>query len=173
MLHLSNDMIWSNTLPAGQTVTRLTIIIGINNLCQTLLSLLLPQFSSLKDLTLKSVSADRRPRFVNVSRALTTLGLRKSVSTIENLDCFVQSLAVFPTTTVSMEQEGRLGSCNLSEVADLPNFPATRLNGEQNCDGENGQMMFSEDESSQDGDAVGSDDPIYIWQHRLLAAGYR
>ena len=58
IMHLAN-MIRSNTLPAGQTVTRLAITIGINNECnkfQTLLSLLLPQLSSLKDLTLKSVS---------------------------------------------------------------------------------------------------------------------
>lgn len=61
VLRLSN-MIRSNTLPANRTVTRLTILLGVNNLCnqfQTLLSLALPQFSSLKHLTLKSVSDDR------------------------------------------------------------------------------------------------------------------
>ncbi|KAF6232112.1 hypothetical protein HO173_009706 [Letharia columbiana] len=61
VLHLSN-MIRSNTLPAGQTITALTIAVDINNVCnkfQTLLSLLLPQLSSLKHLTLESVSDHR------------------------------------------------------------------------------------------------------------------
>ena len=61
ILRLSN-MIRSRTLPTGQIVTGLTIIIGVNNSCnkfQTLLSLLLPQLSSLKALTLKSISEDR------------------------------------------------------------------------------------------------------------------
>ena len=58
ILRLSN-MIRSNTLRTGDIVTRITIITGINfngNKFQTSLSLLLPQLSSLKDLTLKSVS---------------------------------------------------------------------------------------------------------------------
>lgn len=50
---------------------------------------------------------------------------------------------------------------DLSEVADLPNVPAAYPNGEQDYDGENGHTMISEDESSQDEDAVGSDDPDY------------
>ena len=61
LLRLS-DMIRSNALPAGQTVTRLSIVVGINregNQFQTILSSLLPQLHSLKHLTLKSVSETR------------------------------------------------------------------------------------------------------------------
>ena len=57
-----SDMIRTNTLQTSHIMTRLTIIIGINNVCnkfQTLLSLLLPQLSSLKHLALESVSDDR------------------------------------------------------------------------------------------------------------------
>lgn len=50
---------------------------------------------------------------------------------------------------------------DLSEALDIPNAPATAPNSEQNDDGENGQMRASDDESSQDEDAVGSDDPDY------------
>lgn len=61
ILRLSN-MIRLNTVPKAQMITRLTIIIGVNhdwNRFQTLLSLLLPELSSLRNLTLKSVSEDR------------------------------------------------------------------------------------------------------------------
>lgn len=50
---------------------------------------------------------------------------------------------------------------DLSEAIDVPNVPPTVPNSEQNEDGENGQMRASDDESSQDEDAVGSDDPDY------------
>lgn len=57
ILRLSN-MIGSKTLPAGRVVTSLTIVLGVGKECnnfQTLLSLLLPQLSALKDLDLKGV----------------------------------------------------------------------------------------------------------------------
>ncbi len=57
ILRLSN-MIWSNTLPAGRIVTSLTIVLDVSKDCnkfQTLLSLLLPQLSALKDLDLEGV----------------------------------------------------------------------------------------------------------------------
>ena len=50
---------------------------------------------------------------------------------------------------------------DLSEVTDPPNAPAACSNAEQNDDGENSQIRASEDESSQDEDALGSDDPDY------------
>ena len=50
---------------------------------------------------------------------------------------------------------------DLSEAIDVPNVPPTVPNSEQNEDGENSQMRASDDESSQDEDAVGSDDPDY------------
>lgn len=50
---------------------------------------------------------------------------------------------------------------DLSEATDIPNPPTTILNNEQNDDRENEQMRVSEDESSQDEDALGSDDPDY------------
>lgn len=50
---------------------------------------------------------------------------------------------------------------DLSEATDIPNAPPSLPNSEQNDDGENGQMGASDDESSQDEDAVGSDDPDY------------
>lgn len=56
------NMIRSNTLPSGQIVTSLNITVPDNHECnvlQTSLALLLPQLSSLKHLTLKSVPEDR------------------------------------------------------------------------------------------------------------------
>ena len=50
---------------------------------------------------------------------------------------------------------------DLSEALDTPNAPSTFPNSEQNEDGKNGQMRASDDESLQDEDAVGSDDPDY------------
>lgn len=50
---------------------------------------------------------------------------------------------------------------DLSEATDIPNPPTAFPNSEQNDDGENGHMRASEDEPSQDEDAVGSDDPDY------------
>lgn len=89
MLRLSS-MIQSKSLPAGQTITRLTIIVGINaleNRFQTVLSLLLPQLSSLKELTLKSMSEDRlawqREYF---SLAPLAVDLSTSSRTLQRLD---------------------------------------------------------------------------------------
>ena len=50
---------------------------------------------------------------------------------------------------------------DLSEALDTPNAPGTFPNNEQNDGVKNGQMMASDDESLQDEDAVGSDDPDY------------
>ncbi len=50
---------------------------------------------------------------------------------------------------------------DLSEALDTPNAPGTFPNSEQNDVGKNGQMRVSDDESLQDEDAVGSDDPDY------------
>lgn len=50
---------------------------------------------------------------------------------------------------------------DLSEAIDDPNALAVFSNRKQTDDGENGQMKASDDESSQDEDAVGSDDPDY------------
>lgn len=50
---------------------------------------------------------------------------------------------------------------DLSEAIDPPDAPSTFPNSEQNDDGEDDQMRVSDDESSQDEDAVGSDDPDY------------
>ena len=61
-MQLLAKMIRSNALPSGQIVTSLNITVAENNkskLLQTSLALLLPQLSSLKQLTLKSVFADR------------------------------------------------------------------------------------------------------------------
>lgn len=57
LLRLSN-MIRSNALPAGQQTTRLSLTLGVTstaNRFQNLCSILLPQLSSLKDLTLISM----------------------------------------------------------------------------------------------------------------------
>ena len=50
---------------------------------------------------------------------------------------------------------------DLSEATDVPNPHTAFPNSEQNDDGEDGEMRDSEAESSQDEDAVGSDDPDY------------
>lgn len=50
---------------------------------------------------------------------------------------------------------------DLSEALDTPNAPGTLPNSEQNNGGKNGQVRASDDESLQDEDAVGSDDPDY------------
>ena len=50
---------------------------------------------------------------------------------------------------------------DLSEAMDIPNVPTTIPNSEQNNNGEKVQTRASDDESSQDEDAVGSDDPDY------------
>ena len=50
---------------------------------------------------------------------------------------------------------------DLSEALDTPNAPSTLPNSEQNDGGKTGQMRASDDESLQDEDAVGSDDPDY------------
>ena len=50
---------------------------------------------------------------------------------------------------------------DLSEATDVPNPHTAFPNSEQNDDGEDGEMRGSEAESSQDEDAVGSDDPDY------------
>ena len=50
---------------------------------------------------------------------------------------------------------------DLSEALDTPNAPSTLPNSEQNDGGKSGQMRASDDESLQDEDAVGSDDPDY------------
>ncbi len=50
---------------------------------------------------------------------------------------------------------------DLSEATDIPNPHTAFPISEQNDDAENDQIRASEDESSQDEDAVGSDDPDY------------
>lgn len=50
---------------------------------------------------------------------------------------------------------------DLSEALETPNAPGTLPNSEQNDGGKNGQVRGSDDESLQDEDAVGSDDPDY------------
>ena len=50
---------------------------------------------------------------------------------------------------------------DLSEALDTPNVPSTLPNSEQNDGLRNGQLRASDDESLQDEDAVGSDDPDY------------
>ena len=50
---------------------------------------------------------------------------------------------------------------DLSEALDTPNAPITFPNSQQNHTRENGQTRTSDDESLQDEDAVGSDDPDY------------
>ena len=50
---------------------------------------------------------------------------------------------------------------DLSEALDTPNAPSTLPNSEQNDGGKNGPVRASDDESLQDEDAVGSDDPDY------------
>ena len=63
-----------------------------------------------------------------------------------------------PTANVAVTPESE---SDLSEATDIPNAPPTLPNSEQNDNGENGRMRASDDESSQDEDAVGSDDPDY------------
>lgn len=50
---------------------------------------------------------------------------------------------------------------DLSEALDTPNASNTLPNSKQNDGGKNGQVRDSDDESLQDEDAVGSDDPDY------------
>ncbi len=89
LLRLSS-MMQSGALPAGQTVTHLTIIVGMNhedNKFQTVLSLLLPQLSLLKALTLEATSEDRlawcREQF---SLAPLSVALSASSQTLQSLD---------------------------------------------------------------------------------------
>ena len=75
ILRLSN-MISSNILPAGRIVTSLTINIGVSKDCnklQTLLSLLLPQLSALKDLDLKGVRRHVPYEYFSVAPLKTAL----------------------------------------------------------------------------------------------------
>lgn len=60
ILRLS-DMIGSNTLPACHSVTRLTIVIDMDDVCSALLFELLPKLSSLTHLTLAYVSEAQLP----------------------------------------------------------------------------------------------------------------
>ena len=85
-----SKMMQSGALPAGQTITHLTISLGINhedNKFQTILSLLLPQLPSLKELTLESTSEDRlaweREQF---SLAPLPTVLSASSQTLQSLD---------------------------------------------------------------------------------------
>ena len=58
-------MIRSNTIPVGRSLTRFTIVIGTCNIyikAKTFFPLLLPLFSSRKDLTVVSVFEDRLAR---------------------------------------------------------------------------------------------------------------
>ena len=50
---------------------------------------------------------------------------------------------------------------DLSEALDTPNVPSTLPNSEQNDGLKNGEVRASDDESLQDEDALGSDDPDY------------
>ena len=135
VLHLSS-MIRDKTLPAGQTVTRLTIILGVNavgNRFQTMLSLLLPQLSSLKTLTLESISEDRlawqREHF---SLAPLAVDLSASSQTLETLDLHfyldpgdsdgwtIGSLRHFSKLKYLSVQGGVLLSQYCDRVADVP-----------------------------------------------------
>ena len=87
ILRLSK-MIRSNTLPAGRSVTRLTIVIGISNIYikyQPFFSLLLPLFSSLKDLTVVSVFEDRLVEHEHFSLAPLAAMLYDTSQTLQSL----------------------------------------------------------------------------------------
>lgn len=88
-MQLLAKMIRSNALPSGQTVTSLNITVAEENECnlvQTSLALLLPQLSSLKHLTLKSVFAGRRLwNREQLSLAPLSSALSESSQTLESL----------------------------------------------------------------------------------------
>ena len=94
-MQLLAKMIRSNALPSGQIVTSLNITVAEDNECnllQTSLALLLPQLSSLKNLTVKSVFGDRslsnREQF---SLAPLASALSESSQTLESLSLGIRS----------------------------------------------------------------------------------
>lgn len=87
MLRLSK-MIRGNTLPAGCSITRLTFVIGICNVYmkfQTFSSLLLPLFSSLKDLTVVSVFENRPSEHEYFSLIPLAAVLNQTSQTLQSL----------------------------------------------------------------------------------------
>ena len=88
-MQLLANMIHSNALPSDQIVTSLNITVAEGNECnllQTSLALLLPQLSSLKHLTIKSVFADRSLwNHEQFSLAPLASALSESSQTLESL----------------------------------------------------------------------------------------
>ncbi|CAD6578134.1 MAG: hypothetical protein ASARMPRED_008544 [Alectoria sarmentosa] len=133
-----SNMIRSNTLQTSHIITRLTIIKGVNNVCnefQTLLSLLLPQLSSLKHLALKSVSDDRlawqhehfslAPLAValsDMSQTLRSLSLHFSLEPGDSDGWTIGSLRQFSQLKyLSVQGNVLLGQYSLS-ASDLPSL---------------------------------------------------
>ena len=89
LLRLS-EMIRSNALPPGQVITSLTLILSFDNesnRLQTGLSLLLPQLSSLKHLTVKSVPEQLFAwQYDYFSFAPLTVALSTASQTLQSLD---------------------------------------------------------------------------------------
>lgn len=63
--------------------------------------------------------------------------------------------------SIKPNTNGALTPQSESDLSEALDTPRTFPNSEQNGGGKNGQMRASDDESLQDEDAVGSDDPDY------------
>lgn len=112
ILRLS-DMIGSNTLPAGHPVTRLTIVIDVENVCSELLFSLLQQLSSLKDYTLVYVSKNTpTPKRIRIPFAPLAATLSHTSQTLQSLSMhFAPDRADFGGTIGSLH--------DFSELQDL------------------------------------------------------
>ena len=86
---------------------------------------------------------------------------QQATSTTTNLPYSNGNLSTSSTKPVVNGAVTPESESDLSEVIDDPNAPTTLSNSEQNDDREKSQIRVSDDESLQDEDAVGSDDPDY------------
>ena len=86
---------------------------------------------------------------------------QQATSTTTNLPYSNGNLSTSSTKSVANGAVTPESESDLSEAIDDPNAPTTLSNSEQNDDREKGQLRVSDDESLQDEDAVGSDDPDY------------
>lgn len=133
-----SGMIRSNALPSGRTITRLSLSLGLKstaNRFQTLCSTLLPQLSSLKDLTLVSVKDyyqgwDSEPfslatlgaAFDSLSQTLETLDMNLYLDPRQNDGWTVGSFRNFSKLKfLSVQGCVLLGRCG-SPIASIPSL---------------------------------------------------
>ena len=91
----------------------------------------------------------------------STVMYQPTSSTTANLAYSNGHLSPIPTKRATDGAATPQSESDLSEALDTPNAPVTFPNSEQTHGGKNGQSRASDDDSLQDEDALGSDDPDY------------